>query len=499
MIEIMEEIKSPLPPRKVSFGNEEADRPVTEVRSTIEGPPAEIKTVEIKPKKLPFGVIAGVAAVIILGLIFGVIVPKIKSGGGGKEVVLNYWGLWEESAVIEGVIADFELKNPTIRVNYKKNSKEDYRTRLKARLAKTGDEEEGVDMFRFHANWLPNFKDELAVVPATVANNLQIETDFHNVYKTDLKEKGAYWAVPLMYDGLAMFYNKEILDAAQVNVPKTWWGLEGAAVRLTVKDEASGKISRAGAALGITGNVDHWSDIVGLMLRQNGINLAKDDSVNNNKLRDVLAYYTLFKTKHGVWDESLPSSTEFFANGKLAFYFGPSWRVFNFNDMNPGLKFEVVGVPQLPTTEGAPIDQLESSGENLTNIHWASYWVEGVNKKSKKQKEVWKFLEYLASKEGLERMYQTAVQVREFGEIYPRKSMADKIENVRAKAFVRVADNASSWYLASRTFDKGINDEMIKYFEDAINKITDSREEAENVVPDLRKGIEQLTQKYKLK
>jgi len=87
-----------------------------------------------------------------------------------------------------------------------------------------------------------------------------------------------------------------------------------------------------------------------------------------------------------VWDESLPSSTQAFAAGQLAFYFGPSCRVFNLEEMNPSLRYEITTVPQLPTLKGVALEEANAPA-NLTNIHWASFWVEGVNIKGKHQAE----------------------------------------------------------------------------------------------------------------
>jgi len=56
----------------------------------------------------------------------------------------------------------------------------------------------------------------------------------------------------------------------------------------------------------------------------------------------------------------------------------------------------------LPTLQNIS-DSSANSTANLTNIHWATYWAEAVNSQSKHQKEAWKFLEFLASKESLEK------------------------------------------------------------------------------------------------
>lgn len=487
------DLKSPLPPRRVEV--EENETPVVAEQPTV----SEIKMAPKKESPTKWLIAVGVViGVIVLGILL------IRRLGAKKQpnamTTINYWGLWEEESVMGGIIADFEAKNPKIKINYIKNQKDNYRTRLQAKLAKTSTDTSAPDIFRIHNSWLPMFKGDLAKVPAETSKSLELETDFFDVYKQDLRTGGGYLAIPLMYDGLALFYNKDILEAADIRPPRTWWGLQQAAEKLTKRNEA-GRIQVAGAAMGTTGNVDHWSDIIGLMLKQNGVNVLKNDAENNKKLEGILTYYTHFRQSYKVWDESLPPSTLAFAHGKLAFYLGPSWRIFDIEAINPNLKYEITSAPQLPTLENAPYDKIENEGltDYLTNIHWASYWVEGVNNKSQKQKEAWKFLEFLASGEGLEKMYAAASQLRNFGEIYPRKSLGEKLNNSpKLKPFVSTANSASGWYLASRTFDDGLNEAMIGYFNDAINGMLTKNLEAEGVVDDLKKGIEQVAEKYQL-
>jgi ABC-type glycerol-3-phosphate transport system substrate-binding protein len=498
----MEEILSPLPPRNINIPEENSSNiptsqpdlqkpiePLPKTNSMVSTPIVTKKTFDIK-KILPWLLI--ILVIIILFSIFS----RIRQTGVKKiiksaNVELNYWGIWEESAVMQSLIADFEAKNPNIKINYKKNLQTDYRTRLKNRLAKTETQQEDVpDIYRIHASWLPMFREELEPVPLLTSNAIEMETDFFDVYKRDLKAKGGanFLAIPLMYDGLALYYNKDLLDQAGVSVPKTWNELRSAAEKI-IKRSQDGKIEIAGVAAGLVDNVDHWSDIVGLMLQQGSIDPVKAVASDDKKIGDVLTYYTLLKTKYNLWDETLPNSTQMFASGKLGFYFGPSWRIFNIEELSGGkLNYEITSVPQLELASG-----------ELTNIHWATYWVEGVNSKSEKKKEAWKFLEYLASKEALEKSFTNASQIRKFGQIYPRKSMSSKIStNPKIAAFVSVADNSYNWYLSSRTFDNGLNDEMIKYFGDAINGMSLKNKGTEEVVVTLKSGIGQLITKYRL-
>ena len=490
----LEDIKSPLPPRRVVLKTETENEGIqSEPVATAEiSPPVNV--VKKKDNKKLFILIgAGILFFILVILFFNI----FKSKGITKQVTLTYWGIWEEESVMNGIIADFEAKNPNIKIEYKKNIKDGYAGRLSGRLAKSGEVEDVPDIFRIHNTWIPMFRNNLAAVPKETVTKIGLETDFFDVYKSDLVENGEYLSVPLMYDGLVMFYNPELLNKAQIQVPNNWWDLKKSAVKMTERDE-KGKIKIAGAALGLVENVDHWGDIVGLMIKQNGVNLNTLSSDNEKKLKDVLDFYTLFETSDKVWDETLPNSTQYFASGNLAFYFGPSWRIFDIQALNPDLKFEIANMPQLPTTSSVPTDKIGSEAE-LTNIHWSTYWTEGVNNKSKYQKEAWKFLEYLSSVEGLEKMYQADSQIRSFGQIYPRKSMTEKISsNPKLKPFVDSANNASSWYLAGETGDAGVDAEMQKYFSDAINSIVIKNENSEDAVKTVISGVSQLRQKYGL-
>lgn len=502
----IEDIKSPLPPRRFRSVVEEV--PV-ENKETVVTPPESSNEVvstpaptttnnDNKKKLLTYGGM-GILGVIIILLVVGVILPFVRNNGQQKETVITYWGLWEEPAIMQGVIADYESQNPGTKINYVRNQKTNYRTRLQTRLESDSSGEAAPDIFRIHASWLPMMKNNMAKVPADTATTIGLDTDFFESYKNDIKEGSNWYGVPLMYDGLALFYNKDLLNSGQVELPKSWWDLETAANKLTVRDE-TGKIKVAGAALGLVDNVDHWSDIVGLMMKQGGVDILATDAQSEKKLKDVLTFYTLFRSKDHVWDETLPSSTELFANGKLAFYFAPSWRIFNIEETKTtDLNYGITTVPQLQTLQNVPADQANNAA-NLTNIHWSSYWIEGVNANSKNQTEAWKFLEYLSTKENLEKLYAAASQTRNFGEIYPRKSMADKIsENNNIKPFVAAANDASGWYLSSRTFDEGLNDGMNKYFGDAINSVVLKNMKIDDVMPDLRNGINQMIQKYQIK
>lgn len=402
--------------------------------------------------------------------------------GPKGPVELVYWGLWEDSSTIAGLISEYESKNKNVKIKYLKQSKEDYRERLANSLAKGA----GPDIFRFHNTWVPMLSSQLASLPPAVMDPAAYQKTFYPVAAGDLRRGADIVGIPLMFDGLGLYINENIFGQAGKSPPSTWDELRKLALELTVRD-SSGRIEQAGAALGRTENVDHWEDILALMMLQNGADLANP---TGKLAEDSLAFFTVFAKQDGVWDETLPPSTQAFAAGKLAMYFGPSWRAFEIKTLNPNVPFRVVPVPQLPKTR--PTDP---------DVTWASYWAEGVWGKSKYQKEAWEFLKFLASKDSLQKMYQLTSQSRLFGPPYPLPEMAGLLkDDPVVGAFVSQAPASKSWYLASRTFDgaTGINSRISAYFQDAVNSVANGEKDPKKALETVASGIKQVLSSYQV-
>jgi ABC-type glycerol-3-phosphate transport system substrate-binding protein len=140
-----------------------------------------------------------------------------------------------------------------------------------------------------------------------------------------------------------------------------------------------------------------------------------------------------------------------------------------------------------------PVPQLPGA-----DLAWASFWVEGVAKKSQQKQQVWEFLQFLSSSQTMQKLYQAQSQVRLFGEPYSRVDMASSLtNNALAAPFVNQASKAKTWYLCSRTFDNGLNDRMIKYFEDAVNAVNDGKS-AKETLATTEQGVAQLLSQYGL-
>lgn len=437
------------------------------------------------PKNTKILKIAGIAVgailiILVLFFVLRLIFSKTDSSSGSGEIV--WWGLWEDDTNISQVISDYESKNPGTKIKYVKQSKEDYRERLTNALAKGS----GPDIFRFHNTWTPMFKSELDKVPSNVYSATDYSSAFYPIAVSDLTVGSSLVGIPLEYDGLTLYINEEIFEKSGKGVPNTWNELRQTARELTIKD-VNGTITQAGVALGRTENVDHWPEILGLMMLQNGVDLTKP---TGKLAEDALDFFTIFSSVDGVWDVTQPSSTVAFAAGKLAMYLGPSWRAFEIRDQNPNLRFKVVSLPQLPKTEANEID-----------VNYASYWAEGVWAKSSNKSKSWDFLKYLSSNEVLEKMYNQASKTRMFGEPYPRQEMDTLLlDHPIIGSNIKGAKTAQTWYLQSRTWDgpTGINSQINKYFEDAVN-LVNSGKEAKVALEPVSSGVIQVLSQYGIK
>lgn len=414
------------------------------------------------------------------GLIFAgykLILPRL---GKTQGVTLTYWGLWEPETMYSAVINDYQQSHPQVKISYVQNSPKDYRQRLQSALARN----EGPDIFRFHNTWVPMLKKDLASVPATVMDSATFEASYYPVARMDLRQGNNYVGIPLEIDGLGLYLNEEIFERGGKTIPSeiTWDEFRKMACDLTTIN-AQDEIEIAGAALGRTENVEHWSDILALMMIQNEADLGNP---TGKRVQDTFQYFTMFTKRTAecprTWDETLPDSTTAFAGGKLAMYFAPSWEVFEIKKISPGLRFRVISVPQLP-------------GSNLT---WASYWVEGVGSKSQYQKESWEFVKYLSEKTTMQKLFEAEAKVRLFGEPYSRMDMATLLENdLFTGAYIKQANAARSWYLASRTFDNGLNDSMITAFAEVVDLMNEGKA-IDQALETLAQKVSQLLAQYQI-
>ena len=98
----------------------------------------------------------------------------------------------------------------------------------------------------------------------------------------------------------------------------------------------------------------------------------------------------------------------------------------------------------------------------------------------------------------MQKLFEAESRVRLFGEPYSRMDMASLLEgDLFAGAYIQQADAARSWYLASRTFDNGLNDSMIEAYEVVVGLAVEGKD-VERELETLAQKVGQLLSQYEI-
>lgn len=356
-------------------------------------------------------------------------------GGGGsavappKPVTLNYWRTEDDAEAMQPIIDAYRKIHPNVDIVYRKLQKETADRTLLEAFA----ESRGPDIFSIPVTHLRPWLSKISYVPKETAVATQTVNAQKKIVTTKVKTPGMsiidmrrlfvegvtkdvivpfrekegapevdrIFGLPLSYDSIALFYNKDLLRKATIEKPPvSWRDLQEQAVRMTVLDEQGG-IKQSGAAIGTAKNVAHYVDLLSAIMAQNGAVMAEEyygyaqfdhyteetrDHAYAPGLEGLLFYESFANagTPTYTWDSSLPGSLDAFVTGKTAFFFGFPSDIKTIRDRAPKLDFGIAPLPQIDP----------SRPKNAAN-----YPIEVVSKKSAYQDEAWDFLQFAARQE----------------------------------------------------------------------------------------------------
>ncbi|MDO8429710.1 MAG: extracellular solute-binding protein [Candidatus Daviesbacteria bacterium] len=425
--------------------------------------------------------IAGLSVLIfsvILGIVFWSFGSQIFNlSAPDQDIELTYWSVDEDERVMKAIITSYLSSRPKIKINFVKQSRINYRTRLQTQL-RAGS---GPDIFRFHHSWLSSFSSDLQPAPTSLISAEEFEKTFYPLVSERLVVNKRIYGIPLEIDGIAMLVNTDILKAAAVETPSDWQQFVVATRKVTVRNTA-GQIQTAGAAIGSTSNIDYWPEILATLFFQQPSTSLGDPAVGGGA--EALTFYTSFilDPRNKVWDTTLAPAAQMFKEGRLAFYFAPYKIAAQIKRENPTLNFGVYAIPQLPGGQ----------------ISYGSFWAEGVSSKSLHQKEAWEFLTYLATKPVLEFRANSYAQIGAEIRLSPRIDMASLyLFDPLATTYIKTAPNFKSWYLNSDVADSGINDELIAIYKQTVDK-TLQGQESELSLQDISGEVKQILSKHQV-
>jgi ABC-type glycerol-3-phosphate transport system substrate-binding protein len=389
------------------------------------------------------------------------------------SVELTYWGLWEPASVMQPIIDAYEQENPGVTILYSQQAFTNYEGRLYTRLEQsTTSQEPAPDIFRINNTWTPKYYNYLTPLPTTVMDRNTYSETFYPTALNDFTAKdGEIYALPWEIDGLSVFYNKQILNAAGYEEPpRDWDSFIDLARELTTKND-SGQIINSGLAIGTAENIYHSADILNyLMLLNNADIIDSTYTVTNLTSSEAITATTIYtqfsEGEDAVWTTDLRNDLEMFYAGKLAMLFGPSWRAFDIIEAAPSIEFGIAPTPQL---------------SNNDPVYYSMYWGDAVSSTCEHPDVAWDFIKYLVDNQ--QEIFSNSSQIRAFGEPYSLVSLNQQMEtNPYLEAYSIMAPHMQAWGMG----DQGFVEQTLN---NAIVEIVQNGEDIDNALEDAQQDI----------
>lgn len=300
------------------------------------------------------------AAIMLSGLLF--------SGCGFKStptevyrVKLEVWGILDSDAYT-GLFAEYRKINPYVgEINYRKLPIETYKEDLLNALAAGN----GPDIFMLRNAWRGAFEDKIVPMPNSAGTEKLYRDSFVDVVASDFIKDGKIYAAPLSVDSLALYYNKDLFNAAGIaNPPATWEELLGD-VRKLNRINQFGVIDQSAIALGTSKNINRSTDVLTVLMFQMGSDMNQTQGsarIADENSRKALEFYTQFANISSgfySWNPRLHYSIDAFYENTLGMMINYSWKYAEIKQKNAKLNFGTAPLPQFSGT---------------TPVNFPNYW-----------------------------------------------------------------------------------------------------------------------------
>lgn len=395
-----------------------------------------------------FGIIAIVVVLMFAGVIPGL---RVLDTATITKANLLIWDTTDDKGAYEGLIASFQKTNPGATITYVKKAEDTYEQDLLRAFALG----EGPDIFSIHHTAAIKYGDLLYPAPATIFSAADFRGSFVDVAQKDFIFNENVFAVPLYVDTLALYYNTDLFNSAGIVFPPANWDEFVKDSRLLTQRKQSGDIIVSGAALGGGKNVISASDILAMLMVQNGavmtnelgrINLRMGGAASGT-IEKAIEFYTSFAkqaSSHYSWSGSAAETSEdMFAQGKVAMMIGYASARDRIMKKSPRLRFAVAPLPQQTNA--------------VIKKNYANYMGLGVYKNSPSKDVAWQFIRFLTLPEN-QKYYLSAVQ--KGGS--QKSVIADQQQDPNMKVFADQALSATSWLQLDHEVISDVFVEMIE-------------------------------------
>lgn len=303
-------------------------------------------------------------------------------------VTLSYYS-WDPNADASNlaIISKFEAEYPNIKIDYSSSDSSSYWTKLSAEAATNT----MPDVFEMSTGFLDEWASEdlLLNIQSYVDRDVKEEDYFTSVFSSVRypdKENGDMYAFPYAWVTTVLYYNKDMLDEANLSYPSkewTWDDFLHVAQTLTKDTNGDGITDQWGTYL-----FGRYAQIEGWLYQNDGRLLNEDKTVFeiNENGRQTLQFLTDLTIEHKVAPS--PKSIEgihfrdLFAQGSLAMFVDGSFMIEEIRDaVDDQFEWGISTIPRGPNykeevTYGWP--------DNLS-----------ISKNTAHPEEAWTFIKYL--------------------------------------------------------------------------------------------------------
>lgn len=312
-------------------------------------------------------------------------------------IEIEYWQYNFEARILamDMLIEQFEAENPNIKIIHNSDIAYD---NFRDELAASAPAGVGPDVVSLFYGWIPAFVDAGYLVPLPEEDFPAewIESYFSPMV-AESKFEDQYWAIPTAVRSLALFWNKDLFEAAGLDPetpPATLEEFVEMAIATTQYDGNGTDILNIvaeGHAPGFPAQDHHWFREV-LLRQYGGVPYSEDNRTvmwNSEEGCEAFSWLAAFETEYKTGSNDLFTDvTQAFINGQSALHVDGSFRIGTIANSNPDLNY---GVAELPV------------GPNGEKHTFGSYWTHGITRRAAadpaRMEAAVKFLKFITSAE----------------------------------------------------------------------------------------------------
>ena len=298
-----------------------------------------------------------VGAAVFGVMVFAGIIP-ISSGSSATDVTgsVNLWGTLDQTAMIP-YMSDYNMRNQKIHITYFQKDADTFDKELVEAIAAG----HPPDLVILPDNLMWRFQDKMAHIPYT---SLSVQT-FQDTFTSSggiFALSDGFLALPWASDPIVMYYNRDLLQSADMTQPPKDWKAFTDSIPLLVKKQSDLVLTQFATALGTYKNITHLKDIIAMLFMQAknpfitnggvspvmhfGNNVSLAEASSGSKAMD---FYTSFANPVKdvyTWNEGEDRDRDLFIQSNLAYYFGTASELPLIRAQNPNLNFGIALPPQ---------------------------------------------------------------------------------------------------------------------------------------------------------